>query len=379
VKAPSGLQIIMPKYNGIDIANSIAHERGGLCLSENYTDYKTKMLWECDKKHRWNANLAQVKTFKKWCPKCAKISGASSRKLDGIKEANQIALEKNGKCLSSEYINIDSKLDWECQHGHIWKASLYGIKSQKTWCPVCAGILKLDGLNVARKLATDHGGVCMSADYINNKTNMIWKCGRGHVWEATLNAVKTANHWCRKCYELDTLPTQKKLKNGLEIAQQLAKAHSGECLSNEYKRSDKKLLWRCKNNHQWCASLSHVRFSNSWCPDCAQINGARVRNNRYTIKHWKTNKELVCQGSWEKLVVEYLNKNNINFRWQPRSFTMPNGKKYYPDLYLFGIKTWIEIKGYFWGESEKKWNWFSSTKTNSELWNKDKLKKLGIL
>lgn len=78
-------------------------------------------------------------------------------------------------------------------------------------------------------------------------------------------------------------------------------------------------------------------------------------------------------------MVEYLNINKINFRWQPRSFIMPNGKKYYPDLYLFSTKKWIEIKGYMREHNKVKWEWFHKEKSNSELWDKGKLEKMGII
>ena len=35
-----------------------------------------------------------------------------------------------------------------------------------------------------------------------------------------------------------------------------------------------------------------------------------------------------------------------------------------------GIKKWIEVKGYFWGDALEKWDWFKSIKSNSELWDK---------
>ena len=106
---------------------------------------------------------------------------------------------------------------------------------------------------------------------------------------------------------------------------------------------------------------------------------ARARNESMVLKHWKTGEDLVCQASWEVKVVEYLNKNKIDFRWQPRVFKMLDGKTYRPDLYLIGKKTWIEIKGYFWGNSRNKWDWFHAEHPNSELWNKARLKELGIL
>jgi len=58
---------------------------------------------------------------------------------------------------------------------------------------------------------------------------------------------------------------------------------------------------------------------------------------------------------------------------------MSNGHRYYPDLYLFSTKKWVEIKGYFRKDAKEKWEWFQTIKPNSELWNEQKLKEMGIL
>lgn len=79
------------------------------------------------------------------------------------------------------------------------------------------------------------------------------------------------------------------------------------------------------------------------------------------------------------MVVNYFNEHQINYEWQSKTFTMPNGKTYRPDCYLPGENKWVEIKGYFRKDAKEKWEWFNETYSNSELWNKKKLKKLGIL
>ena len=111
-----------------------------------------------------------------------------------------------------------------------------------------------------------------------------------------------------------------------------------------------------------------------------------ARNQTRSIKltHWLTGGEIVCVGSYEVKVVEYLNANRIEYLWQPQTFKMPsndNGraKTYRPDLYLADQDTWVEIKGYFRKDAQEKWEWFHSNYTNSELWDKSKLKELGIL
>jgi len=39
----------------------IANRQGGDCLSKIYTNYATKLLWECSKGHRWGATPNSIK------------------------------------------------------------------------------------------------------------------------------------------------------------------------------------------------------------------------------------------------------------------------------------------------------------------------------
>jgi hypothetical protein len=109
------------------------------------------------------------------------------------------------------------------------------------------------------------------------------------------------------------------------------------------------------------------------------IKGAKSSNNSVVKFHWKTGEELVCQASYESKSVDFLNKNQIDFEWQPKTFTMPSGKTYRPDMYLVESNTWVEIKGWMRKDAQEKWDWFQSTVSNSELWNQKKLKEMGIL
>lgn len=109
------------------------------------------------------------------------------------------------------------------------------------------------------------------------------------------------------------------------------------------------------------------------------LKAAKSSNRHYKRIHWKTNQLLDCVGSYEAKTIDYLNFKKINFAWQPKVFTMPNGKTYRPDLFLIDQDKWIEIKGYMRDYSQLKWNWFLTIYPNSELWDKTKLKEMGIL
>jgi hypothetical protein len=54
-----------------------------------------------------------------------------------------------------------------------------------------------------QKIAENRGGKCLSEQYINSDTKMIFQCSVGHIWEAIPDNVSSKNSWCPECsYEL---------------------------------------------------------------------------------------------------------------------------------------------------------------------------------
>jgi len=105
---------------------------------------------------------------------------------------------------------------------------------------------------------------------------------------------------------------------------------------------------------------------------------ARSTNKATVERHWKTNDELLCVGSWELAVVRWLNVNQTDYEWQPGPFTMPDGRTYRPDaLITTGVflNTYIEVKGYMRADAKAKWEWFHVEHPNSQLWMKKELQK----
>ena len=324
-----------------------------------------------------------------------------TKRLDGINIANKIAKNRGGRCLSTKYINNHTGLIWECSQRHQWDVSLHNVKDNENWCSYCVGLRLKDGLKLAQQIANNKNGKCLSINYVNNKIKMSWQCKEEHIWKSSLNSVMSNDQWCPKCAP-KLISEKKRLQNGLEIAQQISKEKGGKCLSVEYINTSTKMLWKCGDGHVWEVALHNIKYGDTWCPKCSskrrrktmkQIYGvehpmhnkeialkvAKSSNNCYISYNYKTGEELICQGSWEKKAVEYFNFNKINFRWQPKSFKMPDGRTYRPDLYLFSTKKWIEIKGYFRKDAKEKWDWFQTIKPNSELWDENKLKDMGIL
>lgn len=126
-----------------------------------------------------------------------------------IEDLKDFAESKNGKCLSNKYNNSHTKYKWQCECGHIWESTWSNILHNNSWCSYCAGNLKKT-LENCQKLAEKNNGKCLSKEYINNKTKMIWQCDNVHIWNATLNNILNGS-WCPYCKgkHIDILDAQK--------------------------------------------------------------------------------------------------------------------------------------------------------------------------
>jgi hypothetical protein len=112
-----------------------ASAHGGICLSTKYSGVHVKLRFICQNNHEWETTPIVVLKGH-WCPKCRDIQHGIKRRLT-IAEMNQLASQHNGRCVSTEYINANSHLLWECSKGHQWKAIPNSIK-RGSWCPTCA-------------------------------------------------------------------------------------------------------------------------------------------------------------------------------------------------------------------------------------------------
>ncbi len=115
-------------------AKEHAKSKDGECLSMKYFFAREKLEWKCKNNNHnsWFSTYDSVVNHGSWCPECAGFY----LKEEGLVRAKKIAEEKNGYCLSTEYINAKSKLKWECEKKHIWESRIDHVKNGH-WCPFC--------------------------------------------------------------------------------------------------------------------------------------------------------------------------------------------------------------------------------------------------
>jgi hypothetical protein len=186
----------------IQEVKKMAIKKGGKCLSRSYENNKTKLEWQCEKKHKWQSSLANINRGC-WCPKCGVQRSAKSKIKYSIRDLHRWAKSKGGLCRSSKYVTTHTKYSWECAIGHNWDATFQQIKSSNSWCPHCSSglgerickdileqafktdfiktrkltwlrtkqntYLELDGYSEGKKIAFEHQG----QQHYNTKTHFI--------------------------------------------------------------------------------------------------------------------------------------------------------------------------------------------------------------
>ena len=232
----------------IELMQQIAKEHGGRCLSSEYKNGTTSLLWECSEGHQWKTPYLGRVSKGSWCPTCRNPQNS-------IQDAHKLAQERGGECLSPEYVNNYTPLLWKCGCGYEWEA-IYGNIQQGTWCPYCA--LDRDSIETMLQIASERGGRCLSSSYTNNSTKLKWECSEGHQWRATGGSIKFGS-WCSIC--------SGNAPKTLSDMQELAEKRGGKCISKQIVNVMTHLKWECSNGHQWEATPNCIH-KGRWCPEC---------------------------------------------------------------------------------------------------------------
>jgi len=182
----------------------IAENKGGKCLSEfsDYNDGKSKLKFQCSKKHKWETSATCVKNGC-WCPICG-VEG--SKKEENMNKLRKVVKKKGGKLFTEEYKSIKQRVKIECSEGHIWEPMLFNV-IKGTWCPICAHLdceltneEKFKSFNNICEISKNKGGKCLSelSNYKNYASKLLFKCNRGHIWKTDASCI-VGDHWCPIC------------------------------------------------------------------------------------------------------------------------------------------------------------------------------------
>lgn len=133
-------------YIGTELANlkNTAKARNGKLLSDKWHGVSAKYDFLCAQGHKfsvqYNRLVGTTDRPPQWCYEC-ELKRRSIAMRDPIEKFQEVASSRGGKLITTDYVNQQTLMIWECARGHKWPATasnVIGNASKKgTWCRKC--------------------------------------------------------------------------------------------------------------------------------------------------------------------------------------------------------------------------------------------------
>jgi hypothetical protein len=221
--------------------------------------------WSCSHGHRWSTSINN-RTNGSNCPICS-----GKKVLVGFNDLTTLDPELAKEAYGWDPTNVtrysNSKKEWRCKFGHVWKA-IISSRSKGNGCVFCAGQHVLTGFNdlatVNPILAKQAHGWDPSTVTSGAKISKQWDCAVGHSWGAVIYS-RSNGKGCPIC-------SGKKILIGFNDLQtvelEISKQAYGWDPTSVTRGSSSKKKWKCNLGHIWESSVAH-RSAGRGCPTCA--------------------------------------------------------------------------------------------------------------
>ena len=174
----------------LDNCIEYAKKKKGECLSKCCKKFDSEITYKCSNNHVFTLPYSGIYT-NTWCKKC------SGKEQHTTQECHDLAESRGYRFMDDEYINAHHKHNWLCiKDGHAWRARYKDIASGRG-CAACAGNKKIT-IEYCKEFAKSRGFRCVSDEYINNDTELEWVCAKGHKFSSKWRFLNKTN-WCSEC------------------------------------------------------------------------------------------------------------------------------------------------------------------------------------
>lgn len=153
--------------------------------------------------------------------------------------------------------SIKTKTLWKCAKGHQWEARYNDIQ-QGHGCPICAG-------NLPRTPADYHASAqtnefeWLGPEVSNTRTKTKWRCKNGHIWEARFNSIQRGDG-CPFCAGL--------VRKTPADYHKLAEEKGIRWVGDEVPNVGTHTKWECAQGHQWVTTYNAIQQGYN-CRICA--------------------------------------------------------------------------------------------------------------
>ena len=244
-------------------------------------------------------------------------------------EMKKLAQSRGGQCLSTEYANSKTKLEFQCREGHRWFATRNNVLSKGSWCPTCrvflreaytrvvfekifqkkfikvrpswlrntrGNVMELDGFCDELKIAFEYQGEQHfgAGYYVKDDEHLERRieddfqkrkiCAEHGIFLVQINywddvddyplliqerlealGFPSTNYDFSVSIDLNVVHEN---RSRMAEMRELAREKNGQCLSSHFVSMKHSLLWECHLSHRWLSTPSRVKRGD-WCNECS--------------------------------------------------------------------------------------------------------------
>jgi hypothetical protein len=310
--------------NEFKIIKGIAESKGGKLLSTVYVDCDTALEFLDKDGNHFKKPGKEIKNYNKWSPfENGRVMNNPEYHLN---ELRKIAESKGGKLISTEYTNGRTKLEVEDKNGMRFFMSGTDLR-RNHWSPFESNTVRDSEyhLNLLREIAKNKGGKLISTQYLGAKIKLEFEDSQQRRFFMTPDDVKgTKGRWSgyesgnvynNPEYHLNILREIAKNKGGKLISTQYINGRTKLEFENIFGRrfyltpnQVKKGVW---------SHFEVINISEERCRQCIEfIFGEEFPNIWGVIKNPKTNRGMQFDGYNENFRIAFEYQGEQHYSWE---------------------------------------------------------------
>lgn len=251
-----------------------------------------RVYWLCptNPSHVWRTSINH-RSYGTGCPFCNRhdlIIGVNDVATTHPSLLSELDPNQNaGKSLQQHHATSSKHFIWRCEAGHTWSASIY-TRVRGSGCPICAGVRVVKGVNDLPTLFPELSKEWHSTRNQTTTPEYIAKDSEDHVWwlcptcglewvASVVNRTKNGAG-CPQCTKSKTLvlgfndlaTMRPDLVNEWDYDANTFPPSQISVFSN------RKVAWKCKNDHKWMAIVSNRSIFGQGCPFCFGLENRAI-------------------------------------------------------------------------------------------------------
>ena len=171
----------------------------------------------------------------------------------------------------------NKKVWWRGACGHEWQASVKA-RSNGEKCPICSGARVIAGINDLATLEpllvkqwSKKNKIKPTEVSIGSHKKVIWRCEKGHEWEAVVKSRTINKTGCPYCSHNKVLAGFNDLATLLpDIAAEWSDRNYPLLPTQVTVFANRKAWWKCRHGHSWSMKINERTILGKGCRICEQ-------------------------------------------------------------------------------------------------------------